>query len=103
MRIFDRVARKQTPKQYPGGFIFAHVLPQKNVHLLCPVRDAGSSGVLGQCLSVLERERQIVESVLRDDGGMRQPSPAMVGISEEFLIHEREHLPLLIFIGNLRV
>ncbi len=92
-----------SPDDKAGGFQLVHVLQDEDLHLLRPKGNVVGDGVALDRLSVAQRERQIVEPVLGEGGGVGKPGPAAIGIEQELPVNELEHAALLGLDGNLGI
>src|SRR3990170_5323091 len=71
-------AREKPTDHDARGLELVHVLQDEDLHLLCPQRHIGAGGVLLDGGGVPPRERQVVQAVFRNGGGVCQPGPAAV-------------------------
>src|SRR3954447_6479455 len=77
-RIVNPAALEQADDHRACRLELVHVLQDEDLHLLGPRRNVGVGGVALHRLGVAEREWHIVEAMLREERGMREPWPAPV-------------------------
>ena len=99
----DPAAGQQVTSHHRGGLQFAHFLQNHHRHVPGPIGHVRPRGVLRHGSSVLQRQGQVLEAVLGDDGALGQPWPAAIGILVEFLVDEIQHETLFLFVIDRRI
>src|ERR1044072_6817127 len=82
-RVVDPPALEEAHDHGLGGLELVYVLEDEDLHLLCPRRDVRVGGVALDRARVAQRERQVVEAMLRQERGWGEPGAAPVRIVEE--------------------
>src|SRR3954469_898142 len=82
-RIVNPATLEQADDHRAGRLELVHVLQDENLQLLRPRWDFRVGGVALDRLGVAQREWQIVEAMLREEGAVREPGPTPVGVVKE--------------------
>src|SRR5204862_4333679 len=102
-RIVDSAVLEEANDHGAGGLELVHVLEDENLHLLRPRRNVRVRGVLLHGPGVAQRKRQVVEAMLREQRGVREPWPSTVRVLEKRAIHILQHLTAARGIGRLGI
>ena len=102
MRIGHGSARKQATELNPGGFVFAKISQQEDVHLFCPGWKRRVVGLIGNGTAVFQRQLLIVQPMPGNQGSVSHPAPAVRRVFETLPIGEIEHRALSYAIEDLR-
>ncbi len=102
MRIGHGSARNQATEQNPGGFVFARISQQGDVHLFCPGWNRRAVGSIGNGTGVLQRQWLIVQPMPGNQGSVSHSAPAARRVLEKLPIDEIGHRALSYAIEDLR-